>query len=275
MQFEIIPYNIPESIVFNYDELKRELVERTEVYKTLVYTEDQIKEARSERAAMNKLKDALNAERIRQQKIYMKPFEEFKAKVDDLIATINGASSLIDKQIKEYEEAEKKEKETAIQAMFETVGAQPFVTLSRVWNPKWLNKSYTMKQIEQDMRDFVFRVSQEIMTLNSIPEKDVAIEYYKKTLNLNDAIHAAQEHARIEQMKAQAAAEAEERRKEREEAARKAAEEAQAAQTAEPVNQAPEYKWTTFDAYVSVEKALKLKKFCDAEGIKLRPHKGE
>ena len=67
MQFEIVPYQVPDAIAFNYDELKRELVERTEIYKTLVYTDDQIKEARSERASMNKLKDALNAERIRQQ----------------------------------------------------------------------------------------------------------------------------------------------------------------------------------------------------------------
>lgn len=271
MQFEIVPYQIPDAIAFNYDELKRELVERTEIYKTLVYTDDQIKEARSERASMNKLKDALNAERIRQQKIYMKPFEEFKAKVDDLIATINSASSLIDKQIKEYEENEKKAKEEAIQALFETIGAQPFVTLSRVWNPKWLNKSYTMKQIEQDMKDFIYRVSQELMTLASIPEKEVAVEYYKKTLNLNDAIHAAQEHARIEQMKAQAAAEAEERRKEHEEAARKAAEEAQAAQTAEPVDQAPERIWISFSAYLSKKEAYELKEFFDSKAIRFKP----
>ena len=268
MQFEIVPYQVPDAIA----ELKRELVERTEIYKTLVYTDDQIKEARSERASMNKLKDALNSERIRQQKIYMKPFEDFKAKVDDLIATINSASSLIDKQIKEYEENEKKAKEEAIQALFETIGAQPFVTLSRVWNPKWLNKSYTMKQIEQDMKDFTYRVSQELMTLTSVPEKEVAIEYYKKTLNLNDAIHAAQEHTRIEQLKAQAAAEAEERRKEREAAAQKAAEEAQAAAAQDPGEiKEPQRRWIAFKAYISREEALKIKAYCDSIGVELKP----
>lgn len=269
MQFEIRPYAVPEIIDFNYEEMKRELTERTEMYKTLVYTEDQIKEAKADRALLNKTKDALNAERIRNQRIYMKPFEDFKAKVDDLISTINEASAVIDRQVREYEERQKKEKESAIRELFPQIGMQPFVTFEKVWNPKWLNKSYTMKQIEQDMRDFLYRVSNEILTLNSIPEKETALEYYKKTLDLNEAINAAQEHARIEKMKAQAAEEAEKRRKEREAAAAQRREEVP---TPEPVaNKAPERRWISFQAYLSREEAYRLKEFFETNRIEFKP----
>ena len=280
MQFEIKPYTVPDQIEFNYEELKKELVEKTEMYKTMVYTEEQIKEAKADRALLNKTRTALNDERIRVQKLYMKPFDDFKAKVDDLISTINGAASVIDSQIKDYEELEKKEKEKNIRELFTQCGFQPCVTLEKIWNPKWLNKSCSMKQIEQEMNDRKYRISTDLLTLGNLPEKEIAVEYYKKSLDINEAIRAAQEHAELEKRKAEAVALAEERKavREREEAAVRERQEQRSEEAAARSEDAAQKTadgvrrmWIGFKAYLSMEEAGKLKMFLDSLGIDYEP----
>ena len=89
MQLKMSDYQLPEKILFNYDELKQELLEKVSMYETLVYTDEQIKDAKADKAALNKLKKALNDERIRLEKEYMRPFNEFKGKINEIIAIID------------------------------------------------------------------------------------------------------------------------------------------------------------------------------------------
>lgn len=274
MQFELKPYEVPQEILFNYEELKQELVQKTETYKTLVYTEDQIKEAKEDRAMLNKTKKALNDERLRIQREYMAPFDDFKAKVDDLIKTIDGAAATIDKQIKEYEIAQQKEKKQVIEEIFQQTGFQPFVTLQLIWNPKWLNKSYKASQIAQEMKTRMYEISTNLMTIDRLPNRDVAHQYYIRTLDIGKAIEKAEEHAEIE------------RRKAEEEAARKAAEQAPTPAekheaVSKPVDEVKKpdqevrRQWVAFDAYLSSDEARQLAMFCNSIGISIRKHKEE
>lgn len=75
MELKMHEYQLPEKILFNYEELKRELTEKVSHYETLVYTDDQIKEAKADKAALNKLKKALNDERIRREREYIPALE--------------------------------------------------------------------------------------------------------------------------------------------------------------------------------------------------------
>ena len=65
MEMKVNEVILPEQITWNYDELKAELAEKVQKYETMVYTEDQVKDAKADRANLNKLKKALNDERIR------------------------------------------------------------------------------------------------------------------------------------------------------------------------------------------------------------------
>ena len=53
-----------KAIEWNYDELKAELVKKLEYYKGLVYTEDQIKEAKADRAKLNALTTAIDEKAV-------------------------------------------------------------------------------------------------------------------------------------------------------------------------------------------------------------------
>lgn len=56
MELKIKDYQLPSAILFNFEELKAEITERARVYETLVYTDDKIKEAKADKANLNKLK---------------------------------------------------------------------------------------------------------------------------------------------------------------------------------------------------------------------------
>ena len=52
-------------LITNYEELKKELTEKTDLYKNIVYSEENIKDAKTDRANLNKLEKAINDEKIR------------------------------------------------------------------------------------------------------------------------------------------------------------------------------------------------------------------
>ena len=53
----------------------------TKLYEITSASDEKIKEAKADKANLNKLKKALNEERIRREREYMEPFNDFKAKV--------------------------------------------------------------------------------------------------------------------------------------------------------------------------------------------------
>ena len=54
---------LPAVLEFNFEDLKKALAERMELYRGLVVTEDGIKAAKQDRADLNKLREAIEAKR--------------------------------------------------------------------------------------------------------------------------------------------------------------------------------------------------------------------
>ena len=283
MELRAEPVTFPEVIQFNYEELKAEITSKVEMYKNLVYTgSDQIKDAKADRAALNKLIKAMSDERIRIKKDCLKPYDEFERKIRELTDIVNEPVQLIDKQIKEYEQTLKEEKRKEIEALFETIGFQAFVKLEMIWDEKWLNASVSMKSIEEKMRDRMYQISTDLLTLNRLSEYAFeAVAVYKETLDMNRSIAEAQRMSEIAKQKA----EAEARRKQEEERRAKEAEEKKVYETPviipEPVpdqdQQAPEHMVTEpdkmevrFAALLTTEDALALKEFFQSRNIEFR-----
>lgn len=224
MELIINEVAIPEQITFNYEELKAELTEKAQMYETLVYTDDQIKEAKADKAALNKLKKALNDERIRREKEYMQPFNDFKAKINEIIGIIDKPVAVIDKQVKEYEDKQKQDKLEKIKALWSEMDVPDGLTFEKVFDDRMLNVSYNMAHVKQKMLDEISRFNRDIATLSDLPEFGFeAVEIYKSTFDVNKAITEARRMS--EMAKAKAAREAEMKaRAEAEEQARLASE---------------------------------------------------
>lgn len=288
MELRVNEATIPEKISFNYEELKAELTEKVAFYETLVYTDDQVKDAKADRATLNKLKKTLNDERIRREKEYMQPFNEFKAQVNEIIGIIDKPIAVIDKQVKEFEDQKKANKQNAIEELFATIGFQNFVTLEKIWDPKWLNASVSMKSIEEQMRSRMYEIGDDVLTLHNLPEFGFeATEVYKQTLDINKAIKEAQRMAEIAKAKAEAAAKkkaAEEARKAEEERKAKEIKEEQrvivppepheqAVTPPEPVQSADstqERMVVRFEVLLTTEDAYALKEFFKSRSIEFK-----
>lgn len=278
MELKVNEVAIPEQITFNYEELRNELTEKVSMYETLVYTDEQIKEAKEDKANLNKLKRALNDERIALEKKYMQPFETFKAQVNDIIRIIDKPIAVIDKQVKEFEQKEKDEKLEAIKEMFASVGFQPFVNLEMIFDNKWLNKTFSMKKIEDAMKERMFQIGNDVKTLNDLPEFGFeALEIYKITLDINMALAEGRKLADIQKKKKEQQ-EAEERRRAELEACNNSIEQnvesvlesedapAGKAEGGADVKEIPK-EWVEFRCLLSVEDAQALGQFFKSRNI--------
>lgn len=282
MELRIEPVTMPEVIEFNFEELKEQVTNKVAMYKNLVYTDEQVKEAKADRAALNKFIKNLSDERIRVKKQCLKPYEEFEAKINELVAIVNEPIQMIDKQVKEYEEQKKAEKEHAIRELFESIGFQSFVTLEMIFDPKWLNASVSMKKIEEQMTERKYQIGNDVMTISQLPEFSFeAMEMYKQTLDLSKAIQEGQKLADIAKRKAEHEAELA-RRKAEQEAAEQAAKAMpkpvqdtqipveENEMTAEQKPQQEQKSWISFAALLSTEDALALKGFFNTRNIEFK-----
>lgn len=213
-----------KEIRWNNEELKAEIAEKMQEYKSLAFTEETIKEAKADRAKLNKLRTAFEDERKRIKKMCMAPYDAFEKQVKELTALIDEPIKLIDSQIKEVEEKRRNDKRKDIEELFRTIGFQPFVTLEKIWDEKWLNASVSMSRVENQMKTCMYQIGNDVTTINNLPEFSFeAMEVYKKSLNLTTAIQEGQRLSEIQRRKA--AYEEEQRRKAAEEAERKKQEE--------------------------------------------------
>ena len=151
MELRIEKITIPEVIEFNFDELKQEITNRVDMYANMVYTEDQVKQAKADRANLNKFVKALSDERIKVKKQCLKPYEEFEAKVNELSKIVQEPINLIDKQVKEFEQQKQNEKLESIKGYWaELLQADKIpeaLTFAQIFNEKWLNASVSLASI--------------------------------------------------------------------------------------------------------------------------------
>jgi hypothetical protein len=187
-----IPQNLSEIAIIenNLDELIADMNVRLEKYKNLVYNENQIKDAKSDRATLNGLKSTLNTARIQAEKDWMKPIEEVKSKMKKLDEMIVEASSGIDSQVKKYEEKIKNEKEAKIN---EIVGLHINTKLVRkelIFDKKWLNAGTKLDSIEKAIIEFSDKIKSDTDTIEGLNSKyyQQMLDKYYQTLNINDAI---------------------------------------------------------------------------------------
>lgn len=258
MELQLKEYSLPAAIEFNFEEIKAELATRTEQYKVAVYTDDQIKDAKKDKAQLNKLDKALNDERIRLQREYMQPFEAFKAKIDELRAIIKEPVALIDERVKDYEEGKKQEKNRQIIELWSGIEHDEQLTLEKIFDEKWLNASVSLASIEDTLKQAVETYKKDIETLEALPEFSMeAVTVYRKTLDMRDALsevsRLTEYKKRREEMEAKRA---EEEARLKAEAEAKAQEAPQTIAT--PEEAAPERKWIPFWVYVTQEQAHEL-----------------
>lgn len=246
---------MPQSIDFNFDAIKAELEERLVRYNSLVVTEDSVKEAKEDKASLNKLKKALEDKRKDVKKEVMAPYTAFEAKMKELVALIDQPIAAIDAQVKEFDERKKNIKRQDIAEAYGTIvpdELKDIIPLEAIMKPEWLNVSVTLKKIGEELGDIVKCTKRDMMIIDTVePEYQAAVrEEYIATRDVERAL-----------AKKTAIQEAQEAFKKREEA--KAMQEpVQEPKPQESANIAPdEKKLLRLEFQLTINQANQLKQF--------------
>lgn len=260
-----------KAIEWNYEELKVELSQKLEDYKGLVYTEEQIKEAKADRAKLNALSTALDSKRKEIKKKCLQPYEQFEAQIKDLLALIKEPVSLIDTQIKDFEEEKKKKKLEEVKELFEKLKTEAgeeleFISFEQIFEDKFLNASLSLKMVETVISNKFNSIKCNLKTIADLKEYSFeATEVYKETLNLNTALEKAKYMVDMAERKK---VEEEKREQEKSEEIKEVAPDPQ--QEAEEPATDVKREWTAFEAYLSTEEAKMLASWLKLNNIKIR-----
>ena len=201
-------------IDWNKDELLKYVRSITEKYNGRIYTDDDITDARTDRAELNALKNTISDGRIRVKKAVMAPYDRFEAEVLEVTNIITEAVKPIDDAIKTHDENQKADKKKQLIAYFDSIigDLAESVTFERVFDPKMVNASTSMKKAKEGIADAVQQIRTNIETINTVvsePYRSFAVANYLQTMKLAGSMKLAQRMEQEDRRKAELAAEAE------------------------------------------------------------------
>lgn len=235
-----------KKIVWNKEEFMAVVASITEQYTGVMYSEDQIKEAKADRAKLNSMKKAISGRCSDVKKIIMEPYVQFNEEVKEVVELIEKPIALIDCQIKDYEERQRTEKRKALATHFEEVAEdlEGVLTFDMIFDQKWLNVSVSMKKAKEEIVEKINRVKTDFRSIETFCEEKYRPQlkdYHMRCLNITATMA---EYSRLKEIDRREAErqEREAERKEREaEAARlKAEQEASVIKTEESVTEPAE-----------------------------------
>lgn len=199
---------IPPQISFNFEEIKSELAGKLQVYQNMVVTESGIKEAKADRANLNKFKAALADSRKAVKAQWNQPLSDFEGKMKELERMVDEPIGAIDRQVKAYDEAKKQDKRQQIELFFEgAVGdLEEVLPLSKIWNDRWLNATYPMKDIEKEIVERIRKTHSDIgiIVAMQLPCCDQMLSTYLETLDMSRAMEEKHKYEQAQKAKAQA-----------------------------------------------------------------------
>ena len=186
-----------KSIGWNKEQIKEAVINITEQYRGISYTEEQLQEAKEDRAKLNAMKKDISDRRVQVKQALLEPYEKFEAEVEEVVALIDEPIAMIDKQIVAYEERTKKEKRQALEDFFEKsmMDIPVLITFDKIFNPKWLNRTASLSSCKKEIKKAIEDIVADVSAIRSSLSGKYSVyaeEYYmKREMNLSKALSEA------------------------------------------------------------------------------------
>ena len=262
------------TLTTNALQLREHVSATLERYTPENYSEDNVEQAKADRAILNKAAKELNDRRIQLEREWNAPLQEFKGIIGDTVKMIADGSAKIDAVVKVVESKAKAEKRAAIEELWERKGIT-LLPLSKLWDERWLNKTKRLPAVEKEIGEKLLKIEAELDTLAAVDSEDgdVLRAYYldcldlQRTLAYSATLKANRQRLQEEQARRQAEAEAQ------------ATREADVAPTAEPTTTTaqeapevvtPEILERTIVVRGTREQLIDLAEYMKASGIWFR-----
>lgn len=180
---------------WDFEQLKEELESVLSEYRTLVYTDDTIKAAKSDRAQLGKAEKAIEAQRKAYKERCLAPYNAIKPRVEELVGMIKEQRLAIDDVVKDYTERQRAEKEKFVRSCYDKKSSALGDLADDLYgklleaNSKWLNASAAKKKVEEEVQEAINSAADDIDAIKAMksPFEKTLTETYISTLSVDAA----------------------------------------------------------------------------------------
>lgn len=209
---EIVPLNplelrVTKNVVgvleTNIEQLEAYVTAKLEEYKPESYFGD-ADMARKDRAELNNSKKVLSQARIQLMRELMKPYSDFETRCKNLEKMIDTASGKLDDIVKTKEEEEKTAKKISITEIWNSRNFK-IVSLDKIFNPRWLNKSYKESDISAEIDEAIEKILANLKQIERFSDDAETLKAHyllsldiEETFQYGDELQQARERAEKE-----------------------------------------------------------------------------
>ena len=190
-------------IEYNMKEVKGYVEELNNYYKNITFTEETLKQAKEEKAKVNKFKAEVADYRKKIISEYNKPIKVFEDTAKETEKILVETYNTINQQVAGYEEKQKQQKEQEIREYFEEykiANGIDFINYKQAQINVTLTAS--IKSLKEQAKAFIDRIVDDLKLIETQECKEEILIEYKKSLNVSRAIQeVANRHKLLEEEK--------------------------------------------------------------------------
>jgi len=176
------------TIETNIEKVLEAVKEKSRQYQDVTKYQGDDKQAKEDRALLRKQKDMTKTTIATIQEMWNKPLEKFLSGGKEILKQFDIAIDTIDAWAKEGEAAEKEKKRTGICNYFNGKNFD-LVPLEKIFDDRWLNKTYKMQDVKNEIDAVIAEIYSNIKALENIPEHGLmAKAFYLETLDMGGAM---------------------------------------------------------------------------------------
>lgn len=169
----------------NIYEAKEFALQLRDYYSKLIFTDEQLSDAKSERASINKVTKKIAEYRKNIVAEFNKPIEEFEKTAKETENILKETADFVDVQVKKFENEEKERKRTDIESIYEKLVEElkDIVPIEKIFDNSWLNKTTKLATIQEEIQNKLNNIR---TGLNAIEELHSDFEIELKNSFLQD-----------------------------------------------------------------------------------------
>ena len=145
------------ALSFNYDQLKEWAHGLTARYSDMVVTEDAVADVKRDMAELNKNKAKLEEARKETVRRVSEPIRAFETRIKEICGIFDETYSRLGSQVKAFEDAQREDKRAVVHEIIAKAVTASGYGLTIPVQDKWLNKTTTLKSINEDVAAIVQR----------------------------------------------------------------------------------------------------------------------
>lgn len=189
-ELQIANFEQTEITTWDFPMIKAELQRRLDTYKNIIYTDESIKDAKNDRATLNKVKKAIDDARKAYKAKCLAPYEALEPQVKELLDLVEGQKNLIEGTIKDFEDRQKEAKEQEIKKYYDRkaflLGEYADALYPKLFYKTWLNASTTTAKYEEEVQSAINGAVLDINAIKALnsPFVDTLIDVYVDTVSM-------------------------------------------------------------------------------------------